>query len=345
MSFNDHYNKRDFHCNKPGTSEETIAAIYEELSVTPLDKNVIRPAQTIKGYLQSLDKNFSRRSRDEENKLKLSELAETMALRVVGLLGLLLVFISSNTDKDWEWWQSYSYFFFVMGLVLVVIYVSVFMESTNFIRSILKFNSAKFLCVLIFSAGVVYASSQASSILNSIFRIDGSNFPYARAILTAIYFLKMCPPFLLILALFALIHGFFVGDAVRNKKDLYLFPWNSVVFFICSIIVASFFWWLTHTAFGDMQIRYKAYKLAHYLDFNNEAYCVNSSYLNEGNHESYLFFGQDQNKVLIDQKIELKESFEQFLKENSIFGDVIIPSRFKIVMCSPVASSSEMILQ
>jgi hypothetical protein len=223
-----------------------------------------------------------------------------------------------------------------MGFILTLMFAAASMERSLPISRILKFNSVKVLCALIFSASVIYASSQASGLLNSIFLIDGSNLPYSRAILAAIFFLKMCTPFLFVLAGFALVHGIVVWSAARDKEDVFLFPWNSVMFLISSLLVAGNFWWLTHAAFGDEQIRSKAYKLAHYLDFSDAAYCVNSRSQEDSQDESYLFFGQDQSKVLIDKKLSIQESFEQFVKKRSAIDNVYIPSKYRVVSCAPL---------
>lgn len=334
MSFNDSHDSRKFYFNKPKTPEDTVAAIYEELSVTPMDARTKRPEQTIKGYLASIHDNLTKSRRAEENQREDRELSEGRSLGFIGALGMFLVLVAANAESDWEWWRTYSYFFFVMGFVLTVMFAAVSMERSLPVSRVLKFNSAKVLCALIFSAAVICASSQASGLLNSMFGIDGSNFSYSRAILTAIFFLKMCTPFLCVLVGFALIHGMVVWSAARDREDVILFPWNSVMFIISSFLVAGNFWWLTHVAFGDDQIRNKAYKLAHYLDFSEGAYCVNASDFEEDRHESYLFFGQDQNKVLVDQKLTTQESFEQFVKNRSTF-DTFIPSKFRVESCRP----------
>ncbi|EOA02944.1 hypothetical protein HFRIS_020070 [Herbaspirillum frisingense GSF30] len=331
----DSYDSRKFHYTKPKTPEETVSAIYEELSITPLTDREKRPEQTIKGYLASIYKNLNDHHWADKNRREDRERSEGISLGTIGVLGLILVLLAANTNSDWEWWRTYSYFFFVMGFVLTVMFAAASMERSLPISRILKFNSAKVLCALIFSAAVIYASSQASGQLNSIFQIDGSNLPYTRAILSAVFFLKMCTPFLFVLALFAVIHGMVVWNAARNKEDVFLFPWNSLMFIVSSLLVAGNFWWLTHVAFGDDQIRSKAYKLAHYLDFSEAAYCVNSSSLEE-ERKSYLFFGQDQNKVLIDKKLSIQESFEQFVKNRSAIDNVYIPSKYSVVSCGPM---------
>jgi len=331
----DNYGSRKFHYNKPKNPEETVTAIYEELSVTPLNAREKRPEQTIKGYLQSIYDNLNDRRWAEKNRREDQERSEGISLGTIGVLGLILVLVAANANSDWEWWRAYSYFFFVMGFVLTVMFAAASMERSLPISRILKFNSAKVLCALIFSTAVIYAGSQASAQLNSIFRIDGSNLPYTRAILAAVFFLKMCTPFLFVLAVFAVIHGMVVWNAARNKEDVFLFPWNSLMFIFSSLLVAGNFWWLTHVAFGDDQIRNKAYKLAHYLDFSDAAYCVDSRSPGE-ERESYLFFGQDQNKVLIDKKLSIQESFEQFVKNHSASESVYIPSKYRVASCAPM---------
>lgn len=330
MIINDRTEARKYRFNKPRNHEETVSAIYEELSVTPLNDWGINPEQTVKGYLHAMLVHMKEGSQKELTRRKDEERSESFTLGLCGLLGLILVFVSANAKDNYEWWRTYSYFFFVLGTILTVMFVGASMEKSPLVARMLKLHSAKILCAFVFSAAIIYSSAQASGLLNSIFHIDGSNLPYARAILSAVIFLKMCTPFMFILAAFALVHILVVWRSTKDKDGLYEFPWNSAQFIIGSLIVAGNFWWVTHGAFGDEQIKPKAYKLAHYLDFNSNAYCLNPS-----EEESYLFFGQDQNKVLIDKKLELTESFEEFMKGTSIFGRITVPSDFKVFPCHP----------
>ena len=339
MIIDDQSDERKYRFKKPQTPEETVSAIYEELSLTPLNKRIAHPEQTIKGYLQAMLDHLVQKDRMAEFKKEGKETSEAVSLGICGVLGLLLVFIAANSKDNSDWWRTYSYFFFALGTVLTAMFVAASMEKSLPVTRMLKFNSVKIFCAFIFSAAIIYSSAQASSLLNSIFRIDGSNFPYARAILSAAFFLKMCTPLLIILAPFALLHALVVWRAAKDKEDVFLFPWNSVLFIVAALVVAGSFWWITHGSFGDAQIRNKAYKLTHYLDFSDAAYCAHES--EESKEKSYLFFGQDQNKVLVDTKLELKESFEEFLKDNSTFGKVYVPVAFKVMSCSPSPTTNK----
>ena len=201
-------------------------------------------------------------------------------------------------------------------------------ENSSLFNNLLRYSSVKWLSALLFSAGVVYATSQANNALNDVFGIDGSNFPYSRAILAAIFFIKLCAPLLLVLLLFALIHLALLWQAGK-KDDLFDFPWHSLIFVVAAMICGLVYWSITDNAFGERQIRHKSYKLAHYLDFSGKAHCA----LGEKD-TSYLFFGADQSKVLVDKKLELNESFEGFLKNSSLPGLDAIPDQFDIRSCA-----------
>ncbi|AMP02056.1 putative membrane protein [Collimonas arenae] len=265
----------------------------------------------------------------EERRHKMRSSAEAISLWTCGGLGLFLVLMSSQASSDITWWNSVSYFVFVFGTVLTVMFVAASIEKSSTVTQMLKYNSVKLLCAFLFSAAVVYSSAQASTLLNGIFGVDSSNLPFARALLSAAFFMKMCTPVLFILAFFSLAHIVAIWVATK-EEDFYSFPWGSVIFIVAALFSAGSYWWITHKALGDDQIKVKAYKLAHYLDFNSKAYCIDSS-----STESYLFFGNDQNKLLIDQKLEIDESFEDFLKGTASLGEVTIPSRFKVLPCTP----------
>lgn len=330
MFITEEENARKYRYARPNTPEETLSAIHEELSVTPLAQHDKRPQQTVKGYLSEMLAQMRADSRGQQASSDNMARSEAASLAACGLLGLVMVLVSSNVDSDWTWWRTYSYFFFAVGTVITAMFVAASIERSSVIARMLKFNSVKILSAFVFSAALVYASSQASSLLNDIFGVDAASLPYTRAIISAVYFLKMCQPFLLVLAAFVLVHILAVWGATKVTNDIVLLPWNSILFVIGAVLVAGAFQWITNGAFGDEQIKRKAYKLAHYLDFSKQAYCVEPS-----KEQRYLFFGQDQNKVLIDRKLGIEESFEAFLKGGQAPGEAPLPSVFRIEPCSP----------
>jgi hypothetical protein len=344
MIIDDQRDSLKFRFSKPKNSDETLSAIYEELSVMPRNQRFSNPEQTIKGSLEAIRNHLETQSFKRELRKEGKENSEAVSLGIVGFLGLLLAFVAANGRGDGEWWRTNSYFFFLLGAALTVIFVTVSMEKSLPVARMLKSNSVKILCAFIFSAVLIVASAEASGLLNSIFGIDGGNFPYTRALLSAVFFLKMCTPILYVLGIFSVIHAMVIWAAARSGENIESFPWNSIMFVLSSLIVAGLFWWITHGAFGEEKIRQKAYKMAHHLDFSAAAYCVNRSDDEEDDpekiKESYLFFGQDQNKVLIDAKLDIKESFEEFLKGTSVFGTVSIPKKYKILPCSPGLEAS-----
>jgi hypothetical protein len=326
---------RKFRFKKPTKPEETLSAIHEELSLPPLSEYDRYPMQTVKGYLRQIFEQLRTDSRELKRGEEERKRSEAASLAACGLFGLLLVLASAKVSSDWPWWREYSYFFFVFGTVLTVMFVAASMERSSVIARMLTFNSVKIVFAFVFSGGLIYASSQASSLLNAIFGIDAANLLYTRAILSAVYFLKICQPFVLVLVAFVLIHFITVWVATKISGDIVSLPWNSILFILGSVLVAASFWWITHGAFGDEQIKQKAYKLAHYLDFSSTAYCVTSP-----SEQRYLFFGQDHNKVLIDRKLYVEESFEEFLKGTSTPGSVTVPAAFTIQTCSPAQPGS-----
>lgn len=319
---------RKFTYTEPRTPEETISAIYEELSDVPFEKTYPNKEQTIKGYLYAIDSRMRNNELAAERRREQRKLSEDFTFLIFGIIGILLVIFSARKVEDSEWWNSHSYFIFAFGTVLSLMFVVALIERSSLISDMLKHHSIKLICAFLFSATVIYSTAQANSVLNTVFSVDGGNFPYSRALLSAVYFLKSCTPFMFILPAFILAHILAVWGSDR-KNDWYGFPWLSLFFVLAGLIVGGIYWQITHSYFGDGQIYNKAYKLARHLDFNDKAFCAGGL-----KNESYVFIGSDQGKVLVDNRAIPDESLEEFFKDNSALIDSTDRLKFEIRPCA-----------
>jgi hypothetical protein len=299
---------RKFSNTSPHTQEETISAIYEELSDVPLDSN---KEQTLKGYLNAIDARMRSSEIAKEQRREQQNSSKNFTFYIFGIVGILLVFFSAHTTNDSEWWNSHSYFIFAFGSILSIMFVLASIERSSLISDMLKYHSVKLLCAFLFSASVIYSSAQANNVLNAIFSVDGGNFPYSRALLSAVYFLKSCTPLMVILPVFILVHILVIWGFDRTKS-WYVFPWFSLLFVVAGLIVSGIYWQITYSYFGDQKIYNKAYKLARHLDFNDKVFCAGKL-----KNESYVFIGSDQTKILVDKRPLPDESLEEFFKNNS----------------------------
>ncbi|WP_171493376.1 hypothetical protein, partial [Acinetobacter oleivorans] len=170
----------------------------------------------------------------------------------------------------------------------------------------------------IFSAIILYSNSKASILLNDIFHISATNFPYSLTFTTALYSINYISNTFFIIAFFPLIFlatleiNYYVNEKkIQSSKNIWI-----IIILIFSLL---FTLGLQNREFSDNSIRYKAYQLALMMDFDSKNSC-------EGipNNLSVAYIGSNQQKVIINPYISENNkplNFEDFLmnsKNNSI---------------------------
>jgi len=147
-------------------------------------------------------------------------------------------------------------------------------------------------------------------LINEVFSVSATNFPYSLAFITAFYSINYIANILSIIALIINVIFIFIeiNHYVNNKK----FEFNKekviiIIFFLFFIISLGF----QHREFSENSIRFKAYQLALAMDFNKKYLCdgIPSNF-------SVAYISNSQQKVIINMS-NLEENtpldFENFL--------------------------------
>jgi hypothetical protein len=195
------------------------------------------------------------------------------------------------------------------------------------------FGFTKLVASIAVSALLIFSTGKASSLINSVFGVDASVFPFTRAFIAGMLAFQYSSPLLIVVGFFAVFHAFDVAGYIKSKFSadyVYDFPpWQSIVFLVLAIIVLFASWRWINRDFSEAAFPAKIYRLAHVLDFNSRHSCVN---IKEG--VSVVFVGSDQSKVLVDMSGVQTEDVESFVNTN-ISSNVAIPRSFFFLPCNP----------
>ncbi|HAS1199988.1 TPA: hypothetical protein I3816_004753, partial [Enterobacter cloacae] len=193
-----------------------------------------------------------------------------------------------------------------------------------------RFKTAKIILSLSFTGLVVYCTAEASSIINDVFNIDPSFFPFTRSFLVAYLFFKKISILVYLLA----IAGFFciinIISYIKSKWDgtgniEFSFGALTYILFICIFSYFALGW--VGSNFNDDVLNRKVYSLAHQLDFNKKNPCSNLKDL----EVSVIFLGPNQDKVLVDFNKEEMLTASSFLE--GIFWYSYDKDELKILQC------------
>lgn len=317
--------EREFRFKKPSTSDETQRAIYEELSaVSREEKN--HNLDTLKDYVREIYVQQKDRLRQISEERNQNTFSEDVSYLACGVLGIVLLFISANLSADYDWVREHSFLLFSAGIIFALLFISISVERTSLFRDIWKHTTPKLIASLLFTAAMIFATSISSGAINSVFGVDASAMPFARAYLAGILFFKLVSPLFILLIVPVVLATVLLFN---NKVD----SWTrsvAAVFVLCALAVGAYSYKLLNGAFADMEIPYKAYKLAHKLDFSDRALCFND----EQKKSSFLFIGPDQHSVLIDESFNGDESLEEFLKNSPGESGWRSPQNIKLLSCN-----------
>jgi hypothetical protein len=323
--------ERIFKYRQPTNTDESISAIYEEISLSPKENNR-QPLETLKDYVVAL-LTHSKNVQSTNNRLKEQEKESySFALYTLGFIALTFLYFGWwSKPSDWEWLDKYRFTTRLWGITFAAIYVGITIENSSLFEKLWKFGFTKIVTSVAVSALLVFSTGKASSLINAVFGVDASAFPFTRAYVAGILAFQYASPLLIVVGVFAVIYSFNVIGYLKSKLiESYNYdrpPWDSILFLVLSIVVLIFSWQWINRDFSEATYSSKIYRLAHILDFNSKHLCSN---LKEG--ISVVFIGSDQSRALVDMSGIQTSNIESLVNSN-ISGIVNIPKTFFFMEC------------
>ncbi|MGN4964741.1 hypothetical protein [Aeromonas dhakensis] len=326
--------ERKFKYQKPKSTEERVEAIYEELCSSSSSNNNKKTVETLKEHVVALlthSKDIEwRKKRDRE------EDSNSIQSALFTLAFIAIVFLWNgwwNDSTDWEWLNNHQFALRLWGTAFAAVYIGVSIERSSLFKRLWSFGFTKLVASIAVSALIVFSTGKSSSLINAVFGVDASVFPFTRAFIAGMLAFQYSSPLLVVVGFFAVLHAFDVAGYIKSKiSSDYVYvlpPWQSLLFLVFAIIVLLASWRWINSDFSESAFPAKIYRLAHVLDFNQRHSCIN---IKEG--VSVVFVGSDQSKVLVDMSRVQTEDIESFVN-NGISGNVAIPNNFLYLPCNP----------
>jgi hypothetical protein len=325
-----------FRFRSPQNTEERIEAIYDELSSSPRLRNGTKPVDTLKdavGALLQRARDWERASVEAAEKITNEK---NWALGALAALAAVFLFNGWSGSRDWEWLNQNRFAVRLWGVAFAAVYVGVSIEQTSFFRSLWSFAFTKLVASISFSALLLFSTGKASSLVNGVFGVDASAFPFTRAFMAGFVAFDYLSIFLIVVAAFAIAHALnaigFIHSRFNKGVSYSRAPWSSLVFLSIALAFLLFSWRWLGTDFSEAELPTKTYRLARLLDFNSKHLCSN---LPPG--ISVVYIGPEQARVLVDTTEVVTSDVESFV--NRDFSDQVrIPEKFYLLPCQPGSS-------
>lgn len=220
-----------------------------------------------------------------------------MALGIVAFLGLVLFTNSIEPNPDFTFINPYLLVLNVCGVVLALVFICGVLERSSFWKSIWSLTSARWIVYIIFTAMVLVASGKAASQVNAVFGVDATSFPHTYAFTTALILFKLAKPWLIGVAIVALIVSIFairqgIKEVVNNYKIWALFM-PAMTIILGAFVIFRLGGW-DNNELSKERLDQKIYLMAQALDLNAEHNC-------NGIPDTHpvIFLGPTQERVLV----------------------------------------------
>lgn len=318
---------RKFKYTRPRSAEEVAEAIYEQMSETTVEDQYGR-LDTLKDYVASIRKEIAEWRREQQRIREGAESSERWALGALAVLAIILLLAAFGERGDFEWIERHRFTIRMLGIISAGLYVGLSIERSAFFSMLWRFGVVKFVVSVAFSTLAVISTAKASIVINGVFGIDATAFPYTRAILAGILFFEHASPVLLLVTVFAFAHGFNALEWLKSKGsgEKYITPpFSSLAFlFLAIVFLIAAYAWLKHD-FSKEVLPGKIYRLAHELDFNLKHTCKNLP-----PEVAVVFIGEEHSKVLVDSRGNGVDSVESLVRSNQRW---MVPEHFPVVPC------------
>lgn len=315
--------RRDFEYKKPSTYKEYIKSMYEELAFSTKNELNESKVDTLRDQVEKISFEILKIRMYFDNKEETTKQSEDASHITVGILGPLLMIIASNAGDTISYLKDNQAIIFLFGLVLSTAFVFLSIEKSSIIKNLWKYWTIKFFASSLFALMIINCRSSAAAIINGIFGVDASLFPFTLSIMTGIMLIKSLFPIFIAMAISSLFHALTIYLNFKNN-DHKLKPW---LFFICTLFSGLYTSITLSKNFNDENLRIKSYKLAHHFDFSPRTYCSNNKNI------SVIFLGQQNNRYLVDEKININEDAKDFIQDKALDPTFKIPDSFLVETC------------
>lgn len=323
--------ERKYRFRKPSTPDQHLEAIYEEMSLSPVE-NDRRPTQTLKDHVVAL---FGHAKEVESKRLSVDSYESysiNWALGALAVLACLFLWVSITKADKGDWLYQHHFALRLWGMAFAAVFLGVSIERNSFFKRLWLFGFTKIVASVAVSALIIFSTGKASSLMNAVFPVDASALPLTRAIVTGLLAFHYLTPLLGVVVLFAIFHALNAADWISLKwssKDTYKSPpLQSAAFLILSIVVLSFVTRWVYDDFSESAWPAKIYRLAHVLEFNSKYECKN---LRKG--LSVVFIGQDQARVLVDTQAVKTDDLESFV-DRRLSSQIEVSKQFYVLPCT-----------
>lgn len=268
--------------------------------------------------------------REKENGKYNEQWGSSVALNILAIVAILIFIFSTSNNSNSEFIETLKLPAYIISIMLSTIWIGINIERTLIFKELWRFKTAKIILSLSFTGLIVYCTAEASAIINDVFNIDPSFFPFTRSFLVAYLFFKKISILVYLLAIvgvFCIINilSYFKSKWDGNSDIEFSFGALIYIFFTCTFSYFSLGW--VGSNFNDDVLNRKIYSLAHQLDFNKK-----NPYSNLKDVEvSVIFLGPNQNKVLVDFNKEEMLTASSFLE--GIYWYTYDKNELKILQC------------
>ncbi|EPF0314114.1 hypothetical protein ACSN7O_004953 [Enterobacter chuandaensis] len=285
--------------------------INEKVHADPIDKLAAEfDASENARYLYTKEKSTKQVIKDIRDTLLLlkrendddkfnKEWSSSIALNILAFVAIMIFLFSTGNRSDSDFIEELKLPAYIISIMLSTVWIGINIEKTLVFKEIWKFNTAKIILSLSFTGLIVYCTSEASAIINEVFNIDPSFFPFTRSFLVAYLFFKKISFLVYLLAIAGVVCVINILAYFKSKwdgKNEMEFSFGALlyIFFTCMFSYFALGW--VSSNFNDEVLNRKVYLLAHQLDFNKKNACSN---LKDG-EASVIYLGPNQDKVLVD---------------------------------------------
>ncbi|EHC4524978.1 hypothetical protein JS958_002798 [Salmonella enterica subsp. enterica serovar Infantis] len=267
---------------------------------------------------------------ESENKKYNEQLNSSIVLNTLAIVAILIFIFSTSNSSDSEFIETLKLPAYIISVMLSTIWIGINIERTLIFKELWRFKTAKIILSLSFTGLIVYCTAEASAIINDVFNIDSSFFPFTRSFLVAYLFFKKISILVYLLAIvgvFCIINIIsYFKSKLGGDRDI-KFPIGALIYIFFTCIFSYFALGWVYSNFNDDVLNKKVYSLAHKLDFNKKNPCSNL----QGIEVSVIFLGPNQDKVLVDFNKEEMLTASSFLE--GIYWYTYDKNELKILQC------------
>ncbi|ENH1950015.1 hypothetical protein ABVX03_000561 [Salmonella enterica] len=267
---------------------------------------------------------------ESENKKYNEQWNSSITLNTLAIVAILIFIFSTSNSSDSEFIETLKLPAYIISIMLSTIWIGINIERTLMFKELWKFKTTKIILSLSFTGLIVYCTAEASAIINDVFNIDPSFFPFTRSFLVAYLFFKKISILVYLLAIVGVVCIINIISYFKlkwNGNSDVRFPIGALIYIIFTCIFSYFALGWVYSNFNDDVLNKKVYSLAHQLDFNKKNPCSNL----QDFEVSVIFLGPNQEKVLVDFNKEEMLTASSFLE--GIYWYTYDKNELKILQC------------